>query len=104
MRAHLEGFVEFIRSKGVVGLAIGIIIGVSVTGLVQSLVDDIVNPLVGLMLDADSLELATASIGGATIGWGNFVARLFDLTIVAAVVYFGVRLVGLDKIDSQPEA
>ena len=104
MKAQIVGFIEFIRSKGVVGLAIGVIIGVSVTALVQSLVDDIVNPIIGLMLDANSLESATSTVAGATIGWGNFVARLIDLIIVAGVIYFGVRLLRLDKLDSESEA
>ena len=104
MKAQFSEFVEFIRSKGVVGLAIGIIIGLAVTALVQSLVDDILNPLIGLLLDADSLEGATVKLAGATIGWGSFMARLIDLIIVAAVVYFGVRLLKLDKLDSENQA
>ncbi|MEX0748890.1 MAG: MscL family protein [Candidatus Saccharimonadales bacterium] len=99
MREELRGFADFIRSKGVIGLAVGIIIGTVVTATVQSLVNDIFNPLVGLLLDVDNLAAATFTIGEAELRWGNFVSTLVDLLIIAAVVYFGVKWLRLDQVD-----
>lgn len=95
----MVGFVDFIRSKGVVGLAVGIIIGTVVTATVQSLVGDVVNPLIGLMLDADSLQTATFMVGDAEVRWGSFLSSIIDLIVIAAVVYFGVKWLRLDKLD-----
>lgn len=101
MRGELKSFMEFVRSKGVIGLAIGIIIGTVVTATVQSLVGDVINPLLGLLLDARSLEKATVMIGDAEVRWGSFLATVIDLVIIAAVVYFGVKWLKLDKIDKE---
>lgn len=98
---HLGGFLDFIREKGVIGLATGIIIGTAVTALVRALVDQIINPLVGLIVDARSLEEATFNIGEAVIGWGAFMNALINFIIIAAVVYFGFKLLKLEKLDKK---
>ncbi len=97
----MQGFLTFIREQGVVGLAIGFILGAQVTDVVKSLVEGIINPLIGLLGNADSLEEATFMIGSAEILWGNFVAQLINFVIVAAVVYFIFKRLGLDKLDAK---
>lgn len=99
IKKEMADFVDFIRSKGVVGLAVGIIIGTVVTATVQSLVGDVVNPLIGLMLNADSLQAATLMVGDAEVRWGSFLSAIIDLVVIAAVVYFGVKWLRLDKLD-----
>ncbi len=100
VRAHTIEFMDFIREKGVVGLAVGIIIGAAVTTLVQSLVNDIINPLIGLVLpNADSLSNSTLSLSRATIGWGAFVAALINFFIIALVIFFAFKFLKLDKLD-----
>jgi L-threonylcarbamoyladenylate synthase len=96
---QIGGFLDFIREKGVIGLATGIIIGTAITTLVKALVDQIINPLVGLLVNADTLSTATFNIGSAIIGWGAFVNALINFLIIAAVVYFGFKLLKLDKLD-----
>ena len=93
---------DFIRKQGVVGLAVGFILGGAVAKVVASLVDDIINPLVGLLLGkANGLAEATFSVGSASIHWGSFVSILIDFIIVALVVYFGVKCLGLDQLDKK---
>jgi len=46
----MSDFLDFIRKRGVMGLAIGFLLGGSVSRLVTSFVNDIVNPFVGLIL------------------------------------------------------
>ena len=48
--SQIKGFLEFIRSQGVVGLAVGLVLGGAVTVLVKSLVDNVVMPPLGLLL------------------------------------------------------
>lgn len=101
-RTKLQGFVEFIREQGVVGLAIGFILGGAVSKVVASLVADLINPLVGLVLPGNgSLAEATFSIGETVFAWGNLVATVIDFVIIAAVVYFGFKMLGLDKLDKK---
>ena len=80
MKHHITGFMDFVRTQGVVGLAVGIILGGAVTKLVASLVGDLINPVIGIFL-------------------GNFISSLIDFGIIAAVVYLGVKKLKLDKLD-----
>lgn len=99
----MQGFIDFIREKGVVGLAIGFLIGGAVSKLVTSLVEDIINPLVGLALGKVGLAEASWSIGTAELKWGHLISSMVDFIIIAAVVYFGFRLLRLDRLDKKPE-
>ena len=96
----MKGFLDFIREQGVVGLAVGFILGGAVSKVVTGLVEDIINPLVGLALgSAEGLKEASVMVGSAKILYGALVSTTIDFIIVALVVYFGVKLIGLDKLD-----
>ncbi len=99
----MQGFIDFIREKGVVGLAIGFMMGGAVSKLVTSLVTDIINPLVGLALGKVGLAEASWTIGTAELKWGNFVSTIVDFVIIAAVIYFGFRLLRIERFDRKPE-
>src|SRR3989344_5353694 len=45
----LQGFVNFIREQGVVGLAVGLTLGLAAKGLVDSFVLNVVNPIAGVL-------------------------------------------------------
>lgn len=100
MNTQLAGFLDFIRTQGVVGLAVGFILGGAVSKVVTALVNDIVNPILGYVLG--STEGLKAMMLGPVL-LGDFVAVLIDFFIIAAVVYFGVKGLGLDKLD-KPKA
>ncbi len=95
------GFVDFIREQGVVGLAVGFILGGSIRSVVDSIVIDLINPLLGLLLGKVDFSQAVWQIGSAQVAWGNFIATLINFTIVAAVVYFGIKGLGLEKLDKK---
>ncbi len=98
----MKGFVDFIRTQGVVGLAVGFILGGAVSKLVTSLVTDIINPLVGLLLGkTGGLQTAVIKIYTAEIKVGSLISSLIDFLIIALVVYFGVKLLRLDKLDKK---
>lgn len=98
----MKSFIDFIREQGVVGLAIGFILGGSISKVVSSFAGDIVNPIVGLILGfAGGLKEQSFSIFSAKIMWGNFVATAIDFLIIALVVYYGFRLLGLTKFDKK---
>lgn len=100
----MKGFIDFVREQGVVGLAVGFILGGAVSKVVSSLVEDVINPLIGLGLGkVGDLSLLGAKVGEATITYGNFISVIIDFLIIAMVVYFGVRGLGLDKMDKAAE-
>lgn len=98
----MKGFFDFIRKQGVVGLAIGFILGGSVSKVVSALVDDILSPVVGIVLgSASNLAEAYFQIGPAKIMWGHFLSSLVDFMMIAAVVYFVFKRLGLEKLDKK---
>lgn len=98
----MKGFIQFIRSQGVVGLAVGFILGGAVSKIVASLVGDIINPVLGVALGAvGNLDQMYTRVGSVKILWGSFVNNLVDFLVVALVVYMGVKLLKIDKWDKK---
>jgi len=101
----MKDFIQFIREQGVMGLAIGFILGGAVSDLVKSFINSIVNPIVGLMLGSvNGLKESSFSLLGADILWGSFLTALINFFVIAAVVYYGFKGLGLDKLDKKKEA
>jgi large conductance mechanosensitive channel len=100
----MKGFIAFIREQGVVGLAVGFILGGAVSKVVSAIVTDIINPLIGLALGAaKGLNTASVNLGSARILYGDIISVVIDFVIVAFVVYYGVKIIGLDKLDKKKE-
>ena len=98
----MKDFINFIREQGVVGLAIGFVLGGAVSKLVASLVEDIINPVIGVALGAvGALDSAVFKIGSVEILWGSFASTLIDFAIIALVVYYGFKVLGLTKLDKK---
>lgn len=101
----MKGFLDFIREQGVVGLAVGFILGGAVSKVVSALVADIINPLLGIILgQAEGLKTASFGVGEAQILYGDLLSVVIDFLVIALVVYYGVKLIGLDKLDKKKEA
>jgi len=100
----LSGFLEFIRTQGVVGLAVGFILGGAVSGLVNSIVTDLINPIISIALGRfGDLTKLTLGVFDAKIMYGHFISIVINFIVISAVVYFGVKGLGLDKLD-KPKA
>jgi len=96
-----KGFLYFIRTQGVVGLAVGFILGKAVSDVVGSIVTDIINPIIGIGLGRlGDLSALSLHILDADITYGKLISVSINFCIVAMVVYFGVKKLGLDKIDA----
>lgn len=106
---QFKGFIDFLRSQGVVGLAVGLVLGTAVSTLARSLMDNIVLPPVGLLLgSADGLRGLSWTIGRANdspaiIQYGTFLNDLINFIILALVVYLVFNLLGLTKLDKKKE-
>jgi large conductance mechanosensitive channel len=104
----LQGFVDFVREQGVVGVAIGLVIGTQIKTLVDQFIASFVNPLLGLMLPGKG-DLATKTfsltLNGKTniFSWGAFVAQLLSFLATAAIVYFAVKALKLDRLDKKKD-
>jgi large conductance mechanosensitive channel len=86
----MKEFINFIREKGVLGLAIGIIVGGSVTKLVNAIVTDLLNPLLGAVTgrSGDLAMLAyTVPFTKIVFKWGDLLSNLIEFVSILLVVY-----------------
>ena len=97
----MQGFIQFIRTQGAVGLAVGFILGKAVSDVVASIVNDLINPIIGIALGHfGDLSKLSFHILSAEISYGKFISIVINFIIVAFVVYYGVKKLGLDRLDT----
>jgi large conductance mechanosensitive channel len=107
----LQGFVDFVREQGVVGLAIGLILGFASKTVVDSLVNNIFNPIVGLLTGGISLEHKTACLKhvdsttqcATQMKYGQFISDVISFMIVVAAVYVAFKMLKLERLDKKKE-
>ena len=98
----MKDFIRFVREQGVVGLTVGFILGGAVSKVVASLVSDIINPILSAFLGAvGGLETLTLGVGPIKILLGNFLATLIDFAVIALVIYYIFKGLGLEKLDKK---
>lgn len=107
---HVDGFFTFIRTQGVVGLAVGLVIGGAVSVVVKSLIDNIVMPPLGFVLgSADGLKGLSLNLGrtiegkDAVLHYGTFLNDLINFLVIALTIYLVVHMFGFDKLDKKKE-
>jgi large conductance mechanosensitive channel len=104
-----QGFVDFVREQGIVGLAVGLVLGVAAKSVVDSLVSNIFNPVIGLLTGGKDISdrfVCLSSQHGVCINklaFGQFISDVVSFMIVAAVVYFAVKGLKLDRLDRKKE-
>ena len=100
LKGQVVGFIDFVRERGVVGLAIGFVLGGAVSKVTTSFSTDIVNPTLTYLFGG------TGRLGDITIGsiaLGKFLATLLDFFILAITVYLIFKVLKLDKLDKKKE-
>lgn len=88
----IQEFVDFLKTFGVIGLAIAFIIGAASSSLVTSLVHDIINPLVGLFLPSGDLKQLYVNATGVSgtpsqFRYGHLISEIIDFLIIAFIVF-----------------
>lgn len=112
---QLKGFMTFVRTQGVVGLAVGLAIGTQVGKAIEAIVEGFINPILGFILGSqEGLQSLTWDIVGdgknawfessdrsLSIAIGEILSALITLVAVAAVIYYVVHGLKLDKVDKK---
>jgi large conductance mechanosensitive channel len=101
---HASGFLEFVRTQGVVGLAVGLAIGTAAGATVKSLVEGFINPIVQFIVGTQqglSANIWHIELWGrkADIAWGAALSSTITLLATALVIYWIVNVFKLDKLD-----
>ncbi len=100
---HVEGFMNFIREQGVVGLAVGLVLGTQIKVVVDTFIASFLNPIVGIILPGQgdlSQKIFVFDAWGkrAEFAWGQFVYVLISFVAVALIVYYVVKALRLDRL------
>ncbi len=100
----MKGFADFIREQGVVGLAVGFLLGGAVSKVVTALITDVINPILSFALGTkEGIKTASFGIGSAQILYGDFISVVIDFLVIALVIYFGVKILKINKLDKPKE-
>lgn len=98
----LQGFVDFIREQGVVGLAVGLTLGIASKGVVDSIVNNILTPIISVLSGGERLGSRYACLSDSCankLGYGQVISDLLSFLLIVAVVYFAVKGLKLDRLD-----
>lgn len=107
-KKHMGGFMEFIRTQGVIGLAVGLAIGTAAGDTVAKLVQAFIDPLVQLIVGSqEGLQAAsfTVEVAGrkGEFMYGAFISSLITLIAVALIVYAIIHFLKLDRLDKKKD-
>jgi large conductance mechanosensitive channel len=99
----LKDFSKFLKTFGIVGLALAFVIGQASNGVVNALVIDIVNPFIGLFLPAGTIYTLSFSI---TNMWGNtqkfmygdLISNMISFTIIAFLLFLAYKFLSRLKL------
>ena len=95
-----KGFIHFIRTQGVVGLAVGLMLGGAVSTFVNSFIKNLINPILGLVLgQAKDLAESSWNILDAKIMYGAVILDAINFIVIVSLVYFCVTKLRLNKLD-----
>ncbi len=100
-----RGFMEFVRTQGVVGLAVGLAIGTQASELVKTIVSSIITPIVDLLVGSGGLKGLTWTVQvfgrHTTFAFGTLIDAIIRFLAIAFVIYFVVKGLKLDKLDKK---
>lgn len=106
----IGGFVNFIREKGVIGLAVGLAIGTAASGLVTQIVGAVITPTISLLIGENGLKglnfvVKRAADGTPIVTYaiGDLIDALIKFLAIAAVIYFVVIGLKLDRLDKKKD-
>ena len=103
-QSFVQEFMGFLKTFGIIGLAIAFVIGAAASKLVTALVNDIITPIVGLALPSGDLKSLMVSVTNDITGavsefkYGDFIANIIDFVIIAVIVFIAYKLLSRFKL------
>ena len=93
-----QEFFDFLKTFGIIGLAIAFVIGQAASKLVTAFVGDIITPFIGLFLPAGDLKAMSFTIGKSKFMWGDLISNIIDFLIIAFVVFLAYKQLSKFKL------
>ncbi len=93
-------FLEFLRTYGVIGLAIGVVVGGATQDLVDAVVTGMIMPIVDLVLPGGNWETMTTAVGPVSFQTGQLLSAFIDFFIIALLVFaFMKYILGKEDVE-----
>ncbi|GAC1503406.1 MAG: hypothetical protein NVS1B10_08460 [Candidatus Saccharimonadales bacterium] len=100
------GFVEFLRERAVVGLAVGFVIGTQAQVLVKQLVASFIDPAFTLLF-GQALSQRTFTLHFHTrlahFAWGALAYAVLNFLFVLFAIYLIIKFFKLDRLDQKKD-
>jgi len=93
MKKIREEFFKFIKSYGIIGVAIGIVMGQAVAKVITVIIEGLVMPIIEVVLPGNKWQEAVLHLGRINIKLGLIIAALIDFFAISAVVFFVVKYI-----------
>ena len=102
-RTLAQEFFDFLKTFGIIGLAIAFVIGQAASRLVTAFVNDIIDPIIGFFLPAGSLEnlsIKVTNVAGSTteFKYGDLISNIIDFLIIALIVFLAYKQLSKYKL------
>src|SRR5919197_2873490 len=97
-RSLAQEFFDFLKTFGIIGLAIAFVIGQAASKLVTAFVDDIITPFRGVFLPAGDLKAMSFTIGKSKFMWGDLISNIIDFLIIAFIVFLAYKRLSRFKL------
>jgi large conductance mechanosensitive channel len=92
-KGFTQEFIFFLKTFGIIGLAIAFIIGQAASALVTAFVTDIIDPIIGFFLpggNLSSLSVQVPNLYGNAVSdfrYGDLISNIIDFTVIALIVF-----------------
>ncbi|MBR1626147.1 MAG: large-conductance mechanosensitive channel protein MscL [Bacteroidales bacterium] len=97
----VKEFKDFAMRGNVMDMAVGVIIGGAFGKIVSSLVDDIIMPIIGVITGGIDFTGLKATVGNASITYGNFIQNIVDFLIIAFCIFLMIK--GINNLSKKKE-
>jgi len=97
-RSLAQEFFDFLKTFGIIGLAIAFVIGQAASKLVNAFVTDIITPLHGTVFTAGDLSYIAATFQKSKFIWGDLVANIIGFLIIAFIVFIAYKQLSRFKL------
>ena len=102
-RTLAQEFFDFLKTFGIIGLAIAFVLGQAASKLVTAFVNDIIDPMIGYFLPAGSLEtmsVKVTNLAGSTteFKYGDLISTIIDFIIIAFIVFLAYKQLSKYKL------
>lgn len=100
--SFLQQFISFLKTFGIIAIALALIIGNASTTLVTSLTTDIISPFIGLFLPGtlESLDFKVIGISGqvSDFRYGDLISGSISFLIVVMIIFITYKSLSRFKI------